>query len=230
MSGGNYNRPNSRGSSYGYRGGQREYPPTDFNGQQQATTGYRGGYRGYQQQQPSASSSSQGGGYHYPPQQPQQGYDDYNGGYDYRYGGHGYRGGRGGSRGRGGYYSSSRVASNGGVQPYGYQSNHHPYTPPISHVVEPVSKAVEVVKRPVEVEKPIDLSEKHWIERLHVEGDDKKSLSGLFDELDKVNNRLDQVTIRRLDLEVEVMKLNRFSKTGEERCKMSEEQLESMNL
>lgn len=229
MSGGNYNsRPNSRGSGYGYRGGQREYDYTNQQQQPPMPGGYRGGsYRGYQPS--SQQQQQQQGAYHYPPQQPQQGYDDYN--YDYRYSG--YRGGRGRGRGgssSGGYYSNSRVPSNGGVQPYGYQSNNHPYTPPVVKQEEPVQRPVEVVKKPVEVEKPVDLSEKHWIERIHIEGDDQKALSALFDELDKVNSKLDQATIRRMDVEVEVLKLDRFSKMGEERCKMAEDQLESMNL
>lgn len=255
MRGGNYGRPAPRGSGYGYRGGRGEYDPRDQPDyhQQASNSGYRGGYREYGNGQ--QFQGPQHGGYyqsHGQQGQSQQGYDDYRG-YDHRY--TGYRPQRG--RGREGYHSGPR---NGGRsygyeaqsvnqargEENGYGASgpsvssstsstlHAPTAPAAQVASQTVSQttiipAAAAVSAPTS-EEPLDLSEKHWIERLHVEGDFKRSLGELFDDLDKVNVRLDQVALRRLDVEVEVMKLERFSRTGEARCKLAEDQLEAMNL
>lgn len=75
-----------------------------------------------------------------------------------------------------------------------------------------------------------EFKEKHWIERIHVSGDAKKSISKCFDELDSANDRLLDIGARRIELEIAINRYNRALKAEEERVRIGEEKLESMNL
>lgn len=76
----------------------------------------------------------------------------------------------------------------------------------------------------------LEFKEKHWIERIHATGDMKKVLSKQFDELDSINSKLLDTGIRRIELEIAVNRYNRILKAEDERVRIAEEKLESMNL
>lgn len=65
---------------------------------------------------------------------------------------------------------------------------------------------------------------------MHIAGKERQTISALFGELAHVNRKLDSVALKRLDVEVETLKLDRFASTGEQRLRMAEDQLERMNL
>ncbi|GMM29197.1 hypothetical protein DAMA08_019130 [Martiniozyma asiatica (nom. inval.)] len=73
-------------------------------------------------------------------------------------------------------------------------------------------------------------AEKHWLDRIHVEGSARKELSALFDQLDKSNSELGQIEVKKLSIELEVMKLDRFAHTEQQRAGLSEDILEEMKM
>lgn len=75
-----------------------------------------------------------------------------------------------------------------------------------------------------------EFKEKHWIERVHATGDSKKQLNKYFNELDAHNAKLLDLGTRRAELEIDINRYNRILKAEEDRVRLAEEKLETMNL
>lgn len=87
-----------------------------------------------------------------------------------------------------------------------------------------------VRERELERKKESEFKEKHWINRIHVQGELKQNLIKCFDELDSINSNLLDVGARRVELEMDINRYNRILKGEDDRIRLAEEQLESMNL
>ncbi|GME92788.1 unnamed protein product [[Candida] boidinii] len=75
-----------------------------------------------------------------------------------------------------------------------------------------------------------DMKCNHWVSTLKLSGDLKESTNKLFEELDSVNKNINELYQKSFNLEIEVEKFGRLSRTENLKSRLTDEKLESINF